>query len=564
MTVQPSSDEPEPTRGSPLRRYGPIAGVLVVIALIAGVAVVSGGGGDDEDGGDGSATGTTRPLDGELPDGVVTWSMAQEEDLDVEFPDTCDTDEGMVAIPFFFRTECVANVDDNGGATSDGVTGDEITVAVWLPNPDDPIFGIIRDGLGFDDSVDEIRETYGGLIEIFQAYYQTYGRTVNVEFVEASGSSLDSVAARADAAEAIALDPFAVLGGPLLANTWTEELHANDIVCLACPGISDPEPTSFGLVPTTSQVREHVVGYVSTKLAGKPAEFAGDDLQDEDRLFAYLRMGLTDSDEDSAQRTTDALEEAGVDVAETIVYPLDPVGIQEHATSAVTRMKQAGVTTVLVEADPITLPAMTQEATKQDWYPEWVLSGFPFTDTSAFGRQMDQDQWAHAFGISYLPPASRPEIIPAYQLYEWYHGEPPPADESLLLTYPQVALLFTGLEFAGPGLTPETFQQAAFAYPPTPRAVTQPSLDYGTEVWNRDDYGGIDDFVELWWNPDAEGEDETGNAAQGLYEYVDGGQRYYADEYTDELKVFDPEGAVTEITDPPPAEIPPEYPPPDR
>jgi hypothetical protein len=560
--VQPSSDEVEPPKGSPLRRYGPIAGVLVVIALIAGVAIVSGGGGDDETDGDDESASTTAPLEGELPDGVVTWSQAQDQDLDVEFADTCDTDVGMVAIPFFFRTECVADVDDNGGATSDGVTEDEITVVVWLPNDNDPIFSIIREGLGFDDSVEDIEETYEGLIEIFQSYYQTYGRTVNVEFVEASGSSLDSVAARADAARAVDLHPFAVLGGPLLANTWTEELHANDIVCLACPGISDPEPTSFGLVPTTSQVREHVVSYVSTKLSGKPAEFAGDDLQESDRVFAYLRMGLTDSDENSAENTTEALEDADVDVAETIVYPLDPAAIQEHATSAITKMKQAGVTTVLVEADPITLPAMTEEATKQNWYPEWVLAGFPFTDTSAFGRQMDQDQWAHAFGISYLPPASTPEIIPAYQLYEWFHGEPPPADESLLLTYPQVALLFTGLEYAGPDLTPDTFQQAAFAYPPTPRAVTQPSVDYGTELWGRDDYGGIDDFVELWWNPDAEGEDETGAEAKGLYEYVDGGKRYYANEYTDELKVFDPDGAVTEITDPPPAEVPPDYPPP--
>jgi hypothetical protein len=560
--VQPS-DDLEPPRGSALRRFGPVVGVLVVIALVVVVAVVAGGG-DDEDGEAATGSTTTTAPVGELPEGVVTWSMAQDQDLDAEFPDTCDTDEGKVAIPFFYRTECVADVDDNGGATSEGVTGDEIKVAVWLPNEADPIYQIIREGLGFDDTVDEIKETYEGLVEIFQSYYQTYGRTVRLEFVEASGNSLDTVAARADAAEAIEGQPFAALGGPLLANTWTEELHANRVVCLFCPGTSDPEPTSFGLVPSVYQTRRHVVSYVSTKLAGKPAEFAGDDLKDDERVFGYLRMGISDSDENSANRMTEALGDAGVDVAETVVYPLDPVGIQEHATSAVTKMKQAGVTTVLVEADPITLPAMTAEATKQGWFPEWVLAGFPFTDTSAFGRQMDQEQWAHAFGISYLPPASRPETNPAYQLYEWYFGEPPPAAGSLLLTYPSVALLFTGIEFAGPDLTPEHFQQALFAYPPTPRAITQPSVDYGTELWGRDDYGGIDDFVELWWNPDAEGEDELGNTAKGLYEYVDGGKRYYPDEYTDELKVFDPDGAVTEITDPPEAEIPPDYPSPDR
>ncbi len=560
--MQPSSEDEElaPPRRSPLKRFGPLVGVLAVIALIAGVAVVSGG--DDESAETDDESATTAPrAEGDYPDGVVTWSMAQEDDLDAEFPDTCDTESGMIAIPFFFRTECVADADDNGGETATGVTGDTIKIAVWLPNDDDPIFQIVRQGLGFDDTAAEIRETYEGLIEIFQTYYQTYGRTVEVEFIDSSGTSIDNVSARADAARAAEVEPFAVLGGPLLANAWTEELHGRDIICVTCPGISDPEPTAFGLVPSVRQLREHVVSYVSAKLIGKPAEFAGDEaMQDTERVFGYLRMGLSDNDEESAADTVDALQDEGADVAETIVYPLDPAGIQERATSAITRMKQAGVTTVLVEADPITLPAMTEEATKQNYFPEWVLAGFPFTDTSAFGRQMDQEQWAHAFGISYLPPASRPEIIPAYQLYEWYFGEPPPADESLLLTYPQVALLFTGLEFAGPNLTPETFQQALFSFPPTPRAVTQPSVDYGTELWDREDYGGIDDFVELWWNPDAEGEDETGQVAEGLYEYVDGGRRYYVGEYTDELKMFDPDGAVTEISDPPAAEVPPDYP----
>jgi len=130
----------------------------------------------------------------------------------------------------------------------------------------------------------------------------------------------------------------------------------------------------------------------------------------------------------------------------------------------------------------------------------------------------------------------------------------------LLLLYPQVALFFTGLEYAGPNLTVENLREGLFAFPPTPRAVTQPSLDYGTELWGRDDYAGIDDMVELWWDPTAEGPDETGQEGTGLYRYANGGMRYMPDDYTDALDVFDPDNAVTQITNPPEAEVPPDYP----
>ena len=76
-----------------------------------------------------------------------------------------------------------------------------------------------------------------------------------------------------------------------------------------------------------------------------------------------------------------------------------------------------------------------------------------------------------------------PDVTPPYRLYEWYHGTPPPADDSLILTYPQVALFFTSLHLAGPDLTPEHYRDALFAFPPTPKARTQPSVDYGFGIW---------------------------------------------------------------------------------
>ncbi|CAN5866475.1 hypothetical protein BH24ACT3_BH24ACT3_17270 [soil metagenome] len=541
---------------STLRRWGPLAAVLVVVVVIAGIAVGTGQDGEDQ-----STTDTTAPI--ELPEGVITFSMAEDQGLDVEFGDTCDTETGRVAIPFFFRSECFAGVDDNGGATAPGVTGDTIQVVAWLPAADDPVRAILLDRIGLDATNEELREVYAGFVEIFQRYYQTYGRTVELNFVEASGSILDSTAARADAVRAAEeFGAFAVLGGPIIGSAWTEELQARGIVCIACPGVSDPAPTAFSIPPTSGQIRSHLINYLSRKLADRPAEFAGGDLQGQDRVFGHLALGMSDSDERSAERLSDGLAEEGVELVEQILYPLDPGRAAELATNAVTRMQAAGVTTVVVQADPILLPAFTQEATKQEWFPEWVLGGSPFIDTTTFARTFDPQQWEHAFGISYFPPQVTEEVNPPVQLYEWFHGEPPTVEGTipLLLIYPQVALFFTGLEYAGPDLTAETLRNGLFEMPPTPRSVTQPSVSYGEQRWPEPDYAGIDDMVELWWDPDARGIDEAGDVDDGQYRYVDGARRYLSDEWTDDLAVFDPEGSVAVIEELPDDEVPPDYP----
>jgi len=472
----------------------------------------------------------------------------------------------MVAIPFIFRSECFADVDDNGGETAPGVTGDTIKVVAWIPAEDDPIRALLLERVGLQATNDELREVYAGFVEIFQRYYQTYGRTVELDFVEASGTILDNVAARADAVRAAEeFGAFAVLGGPLLGNAWTEELHARGIVCIACPGISGSAPSVFSIPPTNGQIRRHLANYVVRKLAGGPAAFAGADLQGAPRVFGLLSLGAGEADERGAEQLEEFLADEGVALAERILYPLDPGRAAELATNAVTRMKAAGVTTVLVQADPISLPAFTQEATKQHWYPEWVLGAAPFIDTTAFARTFDPAQWEHAFGISYFPPQVAAEASPPIQLYEWFHGEPPAVQAAipLLLLYPQVVLLFTGLEYAGPELTVESFRDGLFTMPPTARAVTQPSVSYGEQRWESTDYAGVDDMVEIWWDPQAVGPDEGGAEGTGMYRYVNGAERHLADEWDDELAVFEPAGSVTIIEEIPVDERPPDYPPPD-
>lgn len=219
--------------------------------------------------------------------------------------------------------------------------------------------------------------------------------------------------------------------------------------------------------------------------------------------------------------------EIDVELAESLAYTLDPARLQEQATSVMAKFKAAGVTTLVFSGDPIAPATFTQEATAQEYSPEWVLGPQALVDTTVFSRTYDQEQWSHAFGPSPLTARFRSQDGAAYALHEWYHGTPPPAIDTNAVLFPQPALFFAGLQAAGPELTPESFQAGLFSRDPTPNVITNPSQSFGDhDLWPYDDYNGTDDVTEVWWDPDATGPDEIRNEGRGMWRYVDGGKRY--------------------------------------
>jgi len=181
-----------------------------------------------------------------------------------------------------------------------------------------------------------------------------------------------------------------------------------------------------------------------------------------------------------------------------------------------------------------------------------------------FARTYDQKQWAHAFGISDLTARVQPQSSGSYYLYQWALGTPPPAAVSSAVIYPQPGLFYAALQVAGPDLTPDTFRQALFSGAPGKPALTVPTITFGNHgIWPYTDYSGIDDATEIWWNPTATGPDEVRRTGVGMYEYVDGGQRYLPGQWpTRDTTAFDLAGAVTIYNQPPPGEQPKSYPPP--
>jgi hypothetical protein len=576
-----TSGGPAPSRSRQFRRWAPVVAIVAVIAVVVAIVVA---GGDD---GDGSATpttggpstsagGTTAPTTDLVPgEDVISFPAAQEAGIvdDIDWGERCDVERGTVAIPDYFAADCYAPFTaDNGGATDEGVTGDSIKVVWFLDRDDDPILDYITGPLDYDDTNEQSEATMRGFLEMYETYYETYGRSIDLEVVVNEGGSQDPVVARAMATRiAEEIKPFMVWGGPTLAGAaFGEELAARGILWLSLGGVDQDlaranAPLLLGIAKDTDQSRVLLAEYIGKRLAGHNAEHSGD-FQDQERRFAYLYIETSDLSRQTAESFRDRLaDEYGVELADMIPYTLDPATIQEQAATIIGRLKERGITSVIFAGDPIAPGDFTREATAQEYFPEWVLAGSALVDTTVFARTYDQEQWQHAFGMSDGVARTSREVAGYYFLYRWFFGETPPADEQVGLIGPWPAVTYAVLQGLGPNVTREGFAQTLFDAEPTARGgITVPSLSWGSKgVWPDDlepDYNGVDDVTEIWWDADAVGIDELEDEGVGMYRYVDGGRRYLPGEWPDTPpNAFIEDGSVTIYEERPASETPPGY-----
>ncbi|MFZ4519717.1 MAG: ABC transporter substrate-binding protein [Microthrixaceae bacterium] len=524
------------TSSSAMRKWGPLAAIVVVLAVVAGVLVFgrdSGGGGRAADA---PATTTAgRPTDTQLPEGVVSYSSAKEKGTasSIDWGARCDTSTGRLALPLSPPPECFQPfTGDNGGATETGVSADSITVVVYLNQPNDPILNFIYRQIGNTDTPDKIWQTYQGFNELFRTYYETYGRKVELVRYNATGNIQDPVAATSDA-ETIARDlkPYAVLGGPSLTEAFGDTLAANKVLCISCtPGqpnewYEQRGPYVWDIAKNTDQNSIMVAEYVGKRLAGGKAQYGGDEVKNQARKLGLVYLAATPKAQELNQRFLKRLADYGVELTESASYT-DPIALSGQARDVMARMKSKGVTTVLFAGDPLAPQTLTENATQQDYFPEWVITGTALVDTTLFGRTYDQAQWRHAFGPSNLFARTSPDVAGAGYLYRWYYGTPPPAQQAALVT-PNLQLLYGVLQGAGPKLTHDMFRTVIFNSPIIASTVISPQISWGERgIWPGIDYAGLDDQTEVWWNATATGQDEIGNTGTGMWSYADGGKRY--------------------------------------
>ena len=309
----PADDGGSGNRSTRLRRYGPLA-VIVVLLLAVGAVVVLGGGDDDDDG---EAAGATSSGDIEwgdddvdvepgAPDPVgrmpLTYAEAEEagETGDLTWPDACDPETGQLKVPSVFAFPCVPEFEgDNGGATYSGDTADSIKIVYYAPEQSADM-GALLGAMGADDSAEQRTETVQDYSELYTSMSELYGRELDLERFPATGAPDDVVAAVADATDILAMEPFAVIGGPALdRGAFAQELAEAGVLCFGCTGSAVPEsmalemaPYVWGTFPSPDQILDLLDSWVKAVGAAEDsvAEFAGGDLQGQPRKNGVIHF----------------------------------------------------------------------------------------------------------------------------------------------------------------------------------------------------------------------------------------------------------------------------------
>jgi len=182
-------------------------------------------------------------------------------------------------------------------------------------------------------------------------------------------------------------------------------------------------------------------------------------------------------------------------------------------------MKAADVSTIFFLGDLlIGAPVFSQSATQQDYFPEWFLPGFGGVDTGHIARLYDQAQWEHAFGYSFYEIPQPDSETECYKAYREIDPDNNPNDNMCIYMWGHMVQLMSGLQKAGPNLTPETFKKGLLE---TPQLPPDPPW-HMAGGYGPNDHTFPDWASEIWWDRNALGSD--GQA--GTYRFPQKGKRY--------------------------------------
>lgn len=488
--------------------------VTQITEELSELAPTSGGGA-----GGGAATTTTTAAPEVVPGEAVTTTTAPVKTERVrrcigDPPRQTEDPQSPPCVPYF--------EGDNGGATTKGVSANEIRIA--YPKQ------------GFEDITLGLQ-----LAQYFNRRYEMYGRSIVLQPYDTRGGGFaqpNPPDMKADAhMVATEKDSFASLG--YVDRKGSEHHYYDELARLGVISatyraqqvatearFAALAPYQWGWLPPTDQSLRLIGGFACRSLAGRPPRHAGAPTNAAaKRKFGVIYQRTPDGSVPDLGEMVDGMRACGA----------TPV-LAEDQTDAVNgqqrmlRMTDEDVTTVICICNPGTLKdAYMPAATQQGFFPEWVVSGLIDQDLDNSFHGAPPDQASHVFGLSFRDPVLARQDMPWY----WAIKEVQPSSDpsggrtyALMARYEQLALLAAGIQMAGPNLTPKTFEaglhKARFANPNAgapPYFQAKVGFPGGRHTM-------ADDATLFWYSPSEGGTVDPG--FPGAVCYVRRGLRYTA------------------------------------
>jgi hypothetical protein len=479
----------------------------------------------------------------------------------------CDPATGRFRFQFYAAPPCVKewkDGDDNGGATAQGVTKDRIKVLVlWNELPPEQVAEI---GV-YTNQATGRNEQGGGRAalldenEMFRRVYETWGRRVEFEFVKSTGA--DETAQRADALAIKELKPFGVID--LASSIGTPgvgggRVFQHAVVNAGVPYVSPP-PTSA--LFNTRVYAQLITEFVKKQLVGGKAIYADPRLTSRTRKFGILHSTNFDTKFFATELRRRHLP-TPVDAAFTVPPTqadsrIDAAALQEAIPTLVTKLKDAGVTTLVMQTNHSVAAAASKAMAQQEWFPEVIVTSAPFQDLDFFARTYDQKVWSHAFGMVWFPPYLKGHADETAAAFQWFWG--PDKGTRWPIAFFNLLGLYSTIQFVGPKLTanavgPEAlarvFSQgvAAGGYYSHSAFTTEVRVAAPGQINPR----GV---AMAWYDPETVGPGNynIGSNAKGKYMYLNEGERFINGHLpTAKQKFFDAPASVTQFDTPPASE----------
>jgi len=449
-------------------------------------------------------------------------------------PETQCREDGAMPEFSLYSPLCVPKFEgDNGGATYQGVTADSILIVRYRPQ-EDPATRATLTAIGGADDPADVERAAAAFVRYYNLHYETYGREVKLVTFDGTGDPASDEVARADAVTiAEELKPFIVVDlGSAQSAAFSGELAARGVMCMCTTSNSrayykETAPYVYTILPVLEEYYESIAEYWAKRLNGKPAKWAGTNVRvsNDQRKFGLIYLEgrgdvISPYAKPAAEYFAGLLKQQGVTLSKVVSYTFDIQSQQQQSTNMIGQMIDAGVNNVLCICDALYPIFLTSEATRQTYFPEWFISGTGLIDTTFFGRTYDQQQWSHAFGISPLWVFSEAkENSSGYRTY--HHVEDGFEGNGINVWQAPIQLSFAGIHYAGPKLTPETWSQGIFSAPARGGTISAPLVKFTAE-----NPGAIKDWVEVWWDPNASGNDELTKPGKGILMKANNGTRY--------------------------------------
>lgn len=427
-------------------------------------------------------------------------------------------------------------VGNNGGATYRGVTDKEILVVNFQCQPNEQVNAILAtQGLAASEA--EYQAMDDAAVKFINEHYELYGRKIVVKRVtgDCPLTPPDPAKSRQAAAEVAKMNPFMVIhyaAGPETHDVWSRA----GIVSLGGPSMdvsfyAGRRPYRYDVFPSGTESANEVAEYYCTKMAKGTATNAGVLIHQSiggrttpRKLAVIIPDNGNGSQTAVAARVKSLVEKCSGKEVPVFTYQSDINRAQEQTRVTVAGLISAKVTTVAFMGDLIAPVFLTNGATQNNYFPEWLLEGQNLVDYDVLGRLYGQDQWAHAFGPSQLVKPVPFEQSDAQKIWR-AAGNSGSACGACNLPTGYWTLIGSLLQEAGPTLNPLTVERGMVGarasrggWAETKGNPSQYLIKFGPG-----DYNAISDFREVYWDATA----TSGiDGKKGAYVDMNGGRRY--------------------------------------